>query len=261
MALGGRPPPSVAEDYFGIGGTHEGGGSIIITHAHEHWRSRPILVIPFHTPRLPPELGGLPSIMELLAITGGLEVLATLGLTGTIYSDCQGLIRKLLHPHLLRRNTTGSGFPPTLQHHPIQLNWTRSHPERSNVPPNCWDQNQWGIFLADRFGGPQPPDYDPDFPTLHRFSPISHQTIAEGTTKPHHWVWSAMGPAPLLGSLTRALHHTALHTYTEHLEDSRAQREAPPKWGGVSALHGAAAWQLTKKEITRNNKIIFIILT
>ena len=27
----------------------------------------------------------------------GLEVLATLGLTGTIYSDCQGLIRKLLH--------------------------------------------------------------------------------------------------------------------------------------------------------------------
>ena len=86
--------PAVAEDYFGIGGTHEGGGSIIIT---QNWRSQSILVIPFHTPRLPPEIGGLPSIMELLAITGGLEVLATLGLTGTIYSDCQGLIRKLLH--------------------------------------------------------------------------------------------------------------------------------------------------------------------
>ena len=53
--------------------------------------------------------------------------------------------------------------------------WARSHPERSNVPPNCWDQHQWGIFLADHFGGPQPQDHNPDFPTLHRFSPISQQ--------------------------------------------------------------------------------------
>ena len=124
--------------------------------------------------------------MELLAITGGMEVLDTLGLAGTIYSDCQGLIRKLLHPHVLRRNTTGPGYPllrycvTTLRHHLIQLSWTRSHPERSNVPSNCWDQNQWGIFLADRFGGPHPPAHNPDFPTLHRFAPISHQTIAEG---------------------------------------------------------------------------------
>ena len=58
-----------------------------------------------------------------------------------------------------------------------------------------------------------------------------------------------MGPAPLLGSLTRALHHTALHTYTEHRDNSRAQRDAPPKWEGVSAQHGAFAWQLTQKGI------------
>ena len=200
--------------------------------------------------------------MELLAITGGLEVLATLGLTGTIHSDCQGLIRKLLHPHVLRRNTTGPGYPllrycvRTLQHHPIQLSWTRSHPERSHVPPNCWDQHQWGIFLADRFGGPQPPDHNPDFPTLHRFAPISHQTIAEGAIEPHDWVWSAMGPAPLLGSLTRTLHHTALHNYTDHRDESRAHRYAPPKWGDVSAHHGAVAWQLTKKGIaSRGRKV------
>ena len=180
--------PSVAEDYFGIGGTHKGGGSIIITQDHANWRSRPIIVIPFHNPRLPPELGGLPPIMELLAITGGLEVLATLGLTGTIHSDCHGIIRKLLHLHVLRRNTTGPGDPllrcaSTLQQNPIQLCWTRSHPDRSNIPPTCWDQHKWGIYLADRFGGPHP-STDLDFPTLQRFSPISHQTIAEGSISP-----------------------------------------------------------------------------
>ena len=58
-----------------------------------------------------------------------------------------------------------------------------------------------------------------------------------------------MGPAPLLGSLPRALHITALHTYTDHRDDSRARREAPPKREDVSAHHGAVAWQLTKKGI------------
>ena len=150
--------PRAVDDYLEIGGTHEGGGSIVITHDHENWRTRLILVIAFHTPCLPPDLGGLHSIMELLAITGGLEVL---GLTGTIHSDCQGLIRKLLHPHVLRRNTTGPGYPllrycvNTIRQHPIQICWTRSHAERSNVPPNCWEKHQWVFFLADRFGGPQ----------------------------------------------------------------------------------------------------------
>ena len=34
-------------------------------------------------------------MMELLALTGGLQLLAHLQLRGTVYSDCQGLIRKL----------------------------------------------------------------------------------------------------------------------------------------------------------------------
>ena len=59
-----------------------------------------------------------------------------------------------------------------------------------------------------------------------------------------------MGPAPLLGSLPRTLHLTALYTYTDHRDASRALREAPPKWEAVSAHHGAAAWQLTKPGIT-----------
>ena len=46
-----------------------------------------------------------------------------------------------------------------------------------------------------------------------------------------------------------ALHDTAVHTYTDHRDDSRSQRGAPSKWGGVSAHHGAVAWQLTKKGI------------
>ena len=134
----------------------------------------------------------LPSIMVLLAITGGLEVLATLGFTGTIHSDCQGLIRKLLHPHVLRRNTTGPGYPllryrvTTLQHHPIQLCWTRNHPERSNVPPHCWDHQQWGILLANRFGGHQPPDHNPDFPS-HRTGRLRPSTALLPHMPPRPW--------------------------------------------------------------------------
>ena len=121
-------------------------------HHYHHTRpseleTRPILVIPFHTPRLPPDLGGLPSIMELLAITGGLEELANLGLTGTFRSDCKGFIRKLLHPNVLRRQATGPGYP-LLRYCVHTLCWTRSHPEQSNVPPHSWDQHQMGHLLS-----------------------------------------------------------------------------------------------------------------
>ena len=124
--------PPIAEYYFGLGGTHEGCGSVIINQDYDHWRPRPILVASFTIPGLSPAHGGLPSIMELLAITGGMEILTILGLTGTIHSDYQRLDQKLLHPYVLRRNTRGPGYPllrycvTALQHHPIQLNWTRS---------------------------------------------------------------------------------------------------------------------------------------
>ena len=42
----------------------------------------------------------------------GLELLDALSLTGTVFSDCHGLVRKLHHHHVLRRTPAGGpGFP------------------------------------------------------------------------------------------------------------------------------------------------------
>ena len=103
--------------------------------------------------------------MKLLAIAGRMDILATLGLTGTFHSDCKGLILKLHHPHAPTAQHDGHRLPTSpLLHHstttpPIKLSWTRSHPERSTISPSGWDHKQCGIFLADRFAGlPTPPD-------------------------------------------------------------------------------------------------------
>ena len=74
--------------------------------------------------------------MELLAISAGLELLEAFDLEGTVYSDCQGLVKKLQHPQVLRRTPASAGFPliracvRRLQHPSRQLQWVRSHPER-----------------------------------------------------------------------------------------------------------------------------------
>ena len=49
--------------------------------------------------------------MELLAITGGLQILSSLNHSGTVLSDCQGLVRKLNQRHVLLRNPTNPGYP------------------------------------------------------------------------------------------------------------------------------------------------------
>ena len=54
-----------------------------------------ILVVPFTADQLDAEHGGFPFLMELLGLTGGLQLLLRLQLQGKVISDCQGLIRKL----------------------------------------------------------------------------------------------------------------------------------------------------------------------
>ena len=49
--------------------------------------------------------------MELLAITGGLQILSHLNLQGTVLSDCQGLVRKIAQRNVLRQNPTDTGYP------------------------------------------------------------------------------------------------------------------------------------------------------
>ena len=50
-------------------------------------------------------------MMELIARTGALQLLAHLQLHRSVYSDCQGLIRKLLQRNVLRRDTNSPGYP------------------------------------------------------------------------------------------------------------------------------------------------------
>ena len=72
-----------------------------------------IIIIPFTCPRLPPALGGCPALMELLGVTSGLEILRpmrSVRIARDFHTDCQGLVKKLQHPHVLRRNTSGPGY-------------------------------------------------------------------------------------------------------------------------------------------------------
>ena len=140
--------------------------------------------------------------MELLAISAGLELLEALDLTGTVYSDCQGLVKKLHHPHVLRRSPASVRYPLIRAcvrrlHRPTRtLQWTRSHPERSG-----WDQSQWGIYLADLYARNP---LSPPLPGLRLQieESISYKCISED------WFWSTAEHAPLLDALRRTVRHS-----------------------------------------------------
>ena len=75
------------------------------------WASAAINVQPITADLLQGDQGGSPFMMELIALTGGLQLLTQLNLTGTVITDCQSLTRKLQQGDVLRRNTTSPGFP------------------------------------------------------------------------------------------------------------------------------------------------------
>ena len=137
-----RSPPQ-ADDYFLMGDSHGGGGSLVLMATNGDWASRPIIVIPFTAEGLGPSQGGSPTLMELLAITGGLQILSHLNLQGTVLSDCQGLVRKLAQRNVLRRNLTNAGYPllrdcvRNLTPHRT-IKWIKGHPERSQAPRSGW---------------------------------------------------------------------------------------------------------------------------
>ena len=79
-------------------GTNHGRGILVITQDTEDWAQAPIYILSFTVPRLAGEYGRLPMTMELLGISAGLELLDAVSMTGTVYSDCQGPVRKLHHP-------------------------------------------------------------------------------------------------------------------------------------------------------------------
>ena len=92
--------------------THDWSGCLVITTNTKAWPYADIYVAHFNMPRLPLKYGGSPSNMELLAIAAGLELVDTLELMGTVYTDCQDLERKPLHPHAIRRNSANLDLHP-----------------------------------------------------------------------------------------------------------------------------------------------------
>ena len=193
----------------------QGGGCIVVTQDSADWASAPFYVLPFTVPSMAEEYGGTPINMELLAISAGLELLDALDLRGTVFSDCQGLVKKLLHPHVLRRTPASAGFPliracaRRLRHPSRTLQWVRSHPERSRTPRSAWDQSHWGIFFANRYA--RSPSAPPE-PGIHLqiAEPISSVCIAEGAIQPDDWHWVTAGHAPLLGALGRTVSAVSL---------------------------------------------------
>ena len=250
-----RSPPQT-DDYFLTGDSHGGGGALVLMATDEDWASRPIIVIPFTTEGLGPAQGGSPTLMELLAITGGIQILSCLNLQGTVLSDCQGLVRKIAQRHVLRRNPTNAGYPllrdcaRSLTHHRT-LKWIKGHPERSQVPRSGWTQDQWGNFLADSFASDphRPPPLD--FPQLTTHRILSHTAIAQASVQPHDWHFIAPGHAPLLDGLRPALASASLMDYLETRDASRAARGVTARWEGTSVQLAAKAWRLAHRGIAK----------
>ena len=252
-------PHPTPDDYYLEPGSHQGGGCIVVTQDTADWVHAPIYILPFTVPRLAAELGGVPMTIELLGISAGLELLDALNLTGTVYSDCQGLVRKLCHPHVLRRTPAGPGFPliracvRRLTHPLRKLQWVRSHPERSGTPRSGWDQSQWGIYLADLFARDPASPSPPGLP-LQIADPMPYQCISEGAIGPEDWHWVTAGHAPLLGALRGTVHSLSLSAYLSSRDSSRALRGAPAKWVGTSARFAGRIWDLSKRGIAQRGR-------
>ena len=216
------------------------------------WEQTPKVVLPFSAPSLPADQGGSPFIMELLVLTGGVQLLAHLQVRGTVYSDCQGLIRKLQQRNVLRRNTNSPGYPLLLDcqrlissTHSIQ--WTKGHPERSQIPQSGWSQDQWGNYIADRHASPTHTPPALNLPTLTFLAPVQHHVFASAAIHRTDWHFFTNTQSPLLASPISAIHQGTLSDYLTFRDDSRADRCAPPRWTGTTVAFAAKAWHLSQR--------------
>ena len=68
-----------------------------------------------------------------------------------IWSDCQGAIQ--YHDKALSGRARRSDIYTTIRRYPeVKLAKMKAHPERYK-PEEAWEQNDWGIFLADKLAG------------------------------------------------------------------------------------------------------------
>ena len=127
------------------------GGSIIITQDRKD-RNRPHCCHPFSCPRQPVALGGSPQLMNLIGLKDIIQVLDALDLEGSVYTDRQSLVKKLQHPHVLRRSTGSPGIRPStmLHYYAPHMECSPStdpqSPGFTSNPLSEWNQNNWDPF-------------------------------------------------------------------------------------------------------------------
>ena len=130
-----------------------GRGALFLSADLPDWCSE-VVAVSFEIPPALRPLGGTPLVAELLAIQAGLQLLHTLGLRGTVFSDCLSAVKKIT-----RKWTPGHSFQAAGASlvsscrghlsHTISLKWVKGHPERSETPHSAWSRHQWGIYIAD----------------------------------------------------------------------------------------------------------------
>ena len=111
-----------------------GRGALFLSADLPDWCSD-VATISFEIPAALHTLGGTPLVAELLAIQAGLQLRHTLGLSGTVFSDCLSAVKKIT-----RKWTPGHSFQAVgaslvascraYLSHTISLKWVKGHPER-----------------------------------------------------------------------------------------------------------------------------------
>ena len=239
--------PPQAQAMFGTQGTHEGCGALFLSADTPDWCAH-IAAVRFEIPPTLRSLGGTAQVAELLAIHTGLQLLNSLQLRGTVYSDCLAAVKQIT-----RRWTPGSAFHATgaalvtaaraLLSPTITVQWTKGHPERSDTPPPAWTRQQWGIFLADALTKHRDVGTLPHSPIPHlRVCPVLLRDLLASITPSPVWQWADKDSAPPLGNLRATLSHHRVLAYRVNRDQIRAFRGAPPIWSSSHQTMGPCSW-------------------
>ena len=231
-----RTSPSPTLDHYFLDGKRVGSSCIILMASQADREQAPIIVLPFAADQLDAEHSGFPFQMELLALTGGLQILCQRHLTGKVISDCQSLTRKLGKWDVLRSNTGCPATPPapmqaphlSRPHDPLD-EWATGaipHPTIGMVARHVGEIISRTCTRGDRTLPDRP--HKPDLTVLPT---LPYHTIAQAAIRDTEWQFITNTHIPMLDSPSDAIRRDA----------SRAARgvhhHGPAGGSGMGALH------------------------
>ena len=223
-----------------------GRGALFLSADLPDWCSE-VAAISFEIPRALRTLGGSPLVAELLAIQAGLQLLHTLGLSGTVFSDCLSTVKRITRKWTPGHSfqTAGASLVSSCRAYlsaTISLKWVKGHPERSETPPSSWSRQQWGIYIADALSKNRDLGSLPHSPIpatrLHHLSLPEVLQVAPTTL----WQWIGPDRTPPLGNLCSMLSHHRVLAYRTTRDRYREDRGAPPIWITSHQSVGPSAW-------------------